>query len=212
MLSHHCFNCYFTHYNEFHPSKCSSPAWIGLATTWSGGKCPCPWQGMERDNQWSPFPPKPLFPTTHQFINLLTQPLLLFNHNSHVFLDCRCHHNVQDICFGSHFTDHLVVGEDAVAVEQPVMLHALPAQGQLQADTGGTWDRPSRESLCKLLPRNCPHTNPSSNNIHTSECKTREIKIPSCAHQECLWLFPSGLYGCELREVPSLAEAVIKGY
>ena len=25
--------------------KCSRPAWMGLWATWSGGRCPCPWQG-----------------------------------------------------------------------------------------------------------------------------------------------------------------------
>lgn len=201
MFLHHCFKCYFIHYNEFHPSKCSRPGWIGLGTNRSSGKGDgMRWQGTERDELSSPFPPKPLFPTTHQFINLLTQPLLLFNHNSHVFLDCRCHHNVQHICLGGHFTDHLVVGEDAVAVEQAVMLHALPAQGQLRGTHGGNDIRVL--TLCatnQKLPQGKAKANPSSNNIHTSGCKTREIRIPSCAHQECLWLFPSGLYGYELR-------------
>ena len=27
------------------PWQCSRPGWTGLWPTWSGGKCPCPWQG-----------------------------------------------------------------------------------------------------------------------------------------------------------------------
>lgn len=27
-----------------HPCKCSRPSWLGLSTTWSSARCPCPWQ------------------------------------------------------------------------------------------------------------------------------------------------------------------------
>ena len=27
------------------PWQCSRPGWMGLWATWSGGRCPCPWQG-----------------------------------------------------------------------------------------------------------------------------------------------------------------------
>ena len=27
------------------PWQCSRPGWTGLWATWSGGRCPCPWQG-----------------------------------------------------------------------------------------------------------------------------------------------------------------------
>jgi len=27
------------------PWKCWRPSWMGLWETWSGGRCPCPWQG-----------------------------------------------------------------------------------------------------------------------------------------------------------------------
>jgi len=27
------------------PWQCSRPGWSGLWAAWSGGRCPCPWQG-----------------------------------------------------------------------------------------------------------------------------------------------------------------------
>jgi len=71
-------------------------------------------------------------PTTHQFLNLLTQHLLVIDHNGHVLLHSGCHHDIEDVSLGGHLTNHLIVGEHAVAAQQPVVLYALAAQWQLQ--------------------------------------------------------------------------------
>ena len=43
----------------------------------------------------------------------------------------RRQHHVQRARLGGHVADHLIVGEDVVAVEQAVVVHTLPAQRHL---------------------------------------------------------------------------------
>lgn len=43
-----------------HPWKHRRPGWMGLGVTWSSGRCPRPWQGVQLDGLYSPVQPQPL--------------------------------------------------------------------------------------------------------------------------------------------------------
>lgn len=66
----------------------------------------------------------------HQFLGGLSQPGLLLHRLAHFLEDGGGQLHVQTFRVGRHLAEQLLVGEDAVAVEAPVVGHALAAHGQ----------------------------------------------------------------------------------
>lgn len=86
--------------------------------------------------------PKHLFNSwcfSHQFPDLLPEVLLFIDHYHDVFVHGWSQNNIQFLRFGSHVTDHLVMREHAVTMQQAVVLNTLTAQRHLEKKKGNNY-------------------------------------------------------------------------
>lgn len=74
---------------------------------------------------------------SYQFLNRLSQVLLVLDHGHHVLVYSRRQNNVQGLRFHGHVADHLIMGEHIVPVQHAVVVDTLPPQWHLTEEDDG---------------------------------------------------------------------------
>lgn len=72
-------------------------------------------------------------------MDLLSEFPLFIDHLHNVFVHGWSQNHIQLISFDTHVTDHLVVWEHTVTIQQAVVIHTLTAQGYLQKKKGDSY-------------------------------------------------------------------------
>ncbi len=72
---------------------------------------------------------------SHRLLHGCSQPALRLDHLTQLSHHGRRQLHVQNLRISRHLTHQLLVGEDAVALQTPVVCHTLSAEGQLHTHT-----------------------------------------------------------------------------